>query len=605
MNPLLVALLASCCASCQAFAGPLPAPSAGARKRVGSAKSATPPAASATATASADDWRSLPNPDGVDEAAFGDAYELWLRMQDESAEAGVGDGQIGGQVREALGVLSDAVRLYGPARLYASFNGGKDAVCVLHLLRAAVAAHCVRTRSPMARVRCVYFEGEREFDEIAAFARSAIETLDLDASIFTCGFVEGLEQVVAGAGPASLGFVLGTRRGDPNCGVQESFSPSSDWMPPFMRVNPVLTWEYGDVWRFLTKLDLDYCSLYDKGYTSLGNKDNTRPNPRLLRNKPGDGGGGGGGGGDEYHPAYMLEDWTMERAGRDDKNRIPTLECELKDLARERNRVRDAKTAAVLIVGDEILKGRTPDVNAHVATTQLSKRGISVQRMVCLPDDCDTIAAAVQAAAQEFDVVVTSGGVGPTHDDVTVRAVAQAFGQRMALNEELATVIRDKMDLPPSGELDEATTKMATVPELAELRTVQQDDWPILQCANVFILPGVPQFFEKKMETIAAHFLQNGEPMAVRKLVMAAEESTLVAPLNRAVKRFPGVTFGSYPFYDRTDARKEPRTVFTIEGADAGNVDTALTSLLAEIDPAIVVKVVRDDADLVSEGQGL
>ncbi|EGB12248.1 hypothetical protein AURANDRAFT_8492, partial [Aureococcus anophagefferens] len=104
--------------------------------------------------------------------------------------------------------------------------------------------------------------------------------------------------------PRPLAFVLGTRRGDPNCGDQKAFEPSSDWMPPFMRVNPILDWTYGDVWAFLRAFDLPYCALYDGGYTSLGSAPTTSRNPALL----GDGGA--------YKPAHLLEDWSLERAGR-------------------------------------------------------------------------------------------------------------------------------------------------------------------------------------------------------------------------------------------------------------------------------------------------
>lgn len=130
----------------------------------------------------------------------------------------------------------------------------------------------------------------------------------------------------------NLAFVLGTRKGDPNCGDQQFFSPSSSWMPPFMRVNPILLWSYGEVWEFLRHYDLKYCYLYDEvisnlsssflflslksqsfqGYTSLGKQADTEPNPSL---KAEDG---------RYRPAYMLTDWSLERAGRSVKPIVST-----------------------------------------------------------------------------------------------------------------------------------------------------------------------------------------------------------------------------------------------------------------------------------------
>ena len=109
-------------------------------------------------------------------------------------------------------------------------------------------------------------------DAVAAAGAVVVEPMALDV-----GFVAGLEDLVARSKPRPLAFVLGTRRGDPNCGDQKAFEPSSDWMPPFMRVNPILDWTYGDVWAFLRAFDLPYCALYDGGYTSLGSVPTTSP----------------------------------------------------------------------------------------------------------------------------------------------------------------------------------------------------------------------------------------------------------------------------------------------------------------------------------------
>merc|ERR1711933_184439 len=110
-----------------------------------------------------------------------------------------------------------------------------------------------------------------------------------------------------------LAFVLGTRDTDPNAKNQGTFEPSSSWMPPFMRVNPILNWTYGHVWHFLRLFNLPYCALYDHGYTSLGTIKDTLPCPALLKKNVDD---------DirnsttKYWPAYMLHDWDQERAGR-------------------------------------------------------------------------------------------------------------------------------------------------------------------------------------------------------------------------------------------------------------------------------------------------
>jgi len=205
-------------------------------------------------------------------------------------------------VERALSRLKDALRIFGADATFASFNGGKDACVILHLLRAASFAHNA------GKPGLVYFDSKDEFEEIRTLVREhcaavadelAVEKIDPDVS-----FVAGLTDIVARFKPRGLAFVLGTRKGDPNCGTQQHFEPSSDWMPPFMRVNPILDWSYHDVWLFLRHFHLPYCHLYDQGYTSLGSTQNTQQNPALLRS---DG---------TYRPAYELQDASLERAGR-------------------------------------------------------------------------------------------------------------------------------------------------------------------------------------------------------------------------------------------------------------------------------------------------
>ena len=196
-------------------------------------------------------------------------------------------------------------------QVYASFNGGKDACVILHLLRAARHAHAVKS-SNRDKPKCIYFDASDDFGEVRTFVRDTCEALADELAVEPVapdvGYVDGLKKLVSDAKPRALAFVLGTRQGDPNCGDQKPFEPSSEWMPAFMRVNPILDWSYGDVWSFLRTFDLPYCSLYDEGYTSLGSVSSTKRNPALLSNE-------------EYKPAFMLEDWSLERAGRVEKPR--------------------------------------------------------------------------------------------------------------------------------------------------------------------------------------------------------------------------------------------------------------------------------------------
>lgn len=254
---------------------------------------------------------------------------------------------LGKAVKAALQVLNDAVRLYTPGGIVASFNGGKDAVVILHLMRAVLAAHSEKTGTAM-RVSVIFFEQPDELAEVDAFVRRTVADLDVHLISYKgMGFADGLKLCIDEYG--SRAFVLGTRVGDPNAAGQTAFTPSSEWMPPFMRVNPILEWSYREVWGFLRGFDLPYCSLYEQGYTSLGKASNTRPNPALRR---ADG---------SYRPAWELVDGNLERAGREGS--VVVQKAALAENAKWEALPLQVGTAALLVVGDELLKGKVKDTN--------------------------------------------------------------------------------------------------------------------------------------------------------------------------------------------------------------------------------------------------
>ena len=376
------------------------------------------------------------------------------------------DSYISPGIKAALNTLDHAYRLYGPNSVICSFNGGKDAVVILHLLRAAHAKHYNSTGETPVRPRAVYFNNEDEFPEVMSFLQDSVERYDLDMVAFENGvkFSAGLEILVENnyfPGSDSvfpMAFVLGTRSSDPNAVGQDHFSPSSHWMPPFMRVNPILEWNYGLVWHFLRLFQLPYCSLYDEGYTSLGTVKDTYPCPALAVNR--------GDSADEedgttsnlpkFWPAYMLRDWDQERAGRIKKGKggeqpqskkssgtnspkplsrsasvsglttvsnIRLVNVLNQSMLSENTTVDDytvqtlssdecnagAKTVGILIVGDEILKGMTMDTNTNVAAKALRKECVQLGRVVVVSDNVDEIAKEIRRMRDEVDVIITSG----------------------------------------------------------------------------------------------------------------------------------------------------------------------------------------------------
>src|SRR3954451_18852253 len=153
---------------------------------------------------------------------------------------------------------------------------------------------------------------------------------------------------------------------------------------------------------------------------------------------------------------------------------------------------RVVRTAAALVIGNELLSGKVLDANVHALAGLLRALGIRLSRVVMLPDDVGVLAAEVRRLSADFDVVFTSGGVGPTHDDVTVEAVARAFGVDVVLDPTLSELLRGVY-----GErLTEAHMLMARVPLGAVLRSSPEVQWPTPVMNNVWILPGIPDLFK-------------------------------------------------------------------------------------------------------------
>jgi len=202
-------------------------------------------------------------------------------------------------------------------------------------------------------------------------------------------------------------------------------------------------------------------------------------------------------------------------------------------------------TAALVIIGDEILSGRTEDANLPVIARWLGERGVRLAEARIVPDRHAAIAEAVNATRRLHDYVFTTGGIGPTHDDITAEAVAQAFDRPLRLHEEAYR--RLQAHYPP-GEFTEARQRMARVPEGGELIDNPVSVAPGFRLDNVYVLAGVPEIVEVMLDSLA-HTVTGGAPMRSKSLGVALPESAFADALGRIQRAYPDVQIGSYPFY--------------------------------------------------------
>ncbi len=204
-------------------------------------------------------------------------------------------------------------------------------------------------------------------------------------------------------------------------------------------------------------------------------------------------------------------------------------------------------TAALLVIGDEILSGRTQDRNVAQVATWLNEQGIRLTQVRVVPDDQERIAEAVNALRAAHDYLFTTGGIGPTHDDITVDAIAAAFGVPVVIHPAARTILEDYYRDRPGG-LNEARLRMARVPEGAELIPNPTSGAPGVKLDNVYILAGVPHIAASMLEALSDK-LEGGRPVVSVTVGARAAESEVADLLRETETAHPGVAIGSYPFF--------------------------------------------------------
>jgi molybdenum cofactor synthesis domain-containing protein len=205
-----------------------------------------------------------------------------------------------------------------------------------------------------------------------------------------------------------------------------------------------------------------------------------------------------------------------------------------------------APTAAVLLIGNEVLSGRTKDKNLGFIADYLSALGIDLMEARVVADDAADIVAAVNALRARYTYVFTTGGIGPTHDDITADCIAQAFGVAISHHPE-AVAILSKYYTETSRELNEARMRMARIPEGATLVRNPVSFAPGFRMENVFVMAGVPKIMQAMMDEISP-LLAKGELVRARTVMFLGGEGDIAKPLKDIQERFNNVTIGSYPF---------------------------------------------------------
>ncbi len=233
-------------------------------------------------------------------------------------------------------------------------------------------------------------------------------------------------------------------------------------------------------------------------------------------------------------------------------------------------------TAAAIVVGNEILSGKVREANVYELARVLRPAGVLLSRVVVVPDEIETIAREVSAYRREFDYVFTSGGVGVTHDDVTIAAVARAFGVPVVRDPELEALIRRHY----GEKVHENHLALANVPQGARNLVAEGYPWPLLAIENVYVLPGIPEIFQRKLAILRVH-LANAPSFVSRAAYTRMDEAVLKPLLDEVVARHPDVEVGSYPRW------KDPayETKVTFDGRDRDALERALEDFLRLLPP--------------------
>lgn len=239
------------------------------------------------------------------------------------------------------------------------------------------------------------------------------------------------------------------------------------------------------------------------------------------------------------------------------------------------------RTAGIIIIGDEILSGKVHDSNSFYLASELRKLGVSLMRISVIPDNTEVIGNEAVEFSVQYDFVFTSGGVGPTHDDVTMEGIARGFNARLIRHPQLEKYFLLKY----KDQLNQAVLKMAEVPEGADIIDFSDMSFPLVMYRNIFVFPGIPEYLKNKFSLIKERFRSSA--FYLRRLFLNANESDIAEILNTIVAESSDVSFGSYPVL----GNPEYQIIITAESKSEDAVIRSMDALIRRIPENIIARV--------------
>jgi FAD synthetase len=240
-----------------------------------------------------------------------------------------------------------------------------------------------------------------------------------------------------------------------------------------------------------------------------------------------------------------------------------------------------SKSAGIVIIGNEVLSGKTQDINSHFLCTELRQLGVEVQKISTIPDVVELIGSEVAEFSKRFDWVFTTGGVGPTHDDVTIDGIAHGFGLKVIRHPDIERRMRQRL----GGDVNEARLRMANVPDGAELLATEALFAPVVKIRNVFIFPGIPRILQERFHAIKEQFRE--APYFLKNVYVKSGEGVIAKMLNEVLAAFPELLLGSYPVLDIP----EYKVKVTFESKDPEYLQRALQRFLGSLPDGTVHRV--------------